>query len=52
MGNKNKKRNNDKFCNNLNDYELPPCAKFLGSNNPFVKDGKIIYKNLNRLYFF
>ena len=52
MGKKNKKRNNDKFCNNLIDYELPPCAKFLGSNNPFVKDGKIIYKNLNRLYFF
>ena len=48
-----KKKNNKKsFCEEFEDYELPPCAKFLGSFNPFVKDGKVIYRNNNRLYLF
>lgn len=36
----------------FDDFKLPPCAKFLGNNNPIVKDGKVIYRNDNRLYFF
>ena len=48
MKNKYKK----KKCYDINDFKIPPCAKYLGSNNPFVKDGKIIYKNNNRLYLF
>lgn len=39
-------------CDNFSNFRLPPCAQFLGSNNPFINDGKIIYRNLNRLYFF
>lgn len=39
-------------CNDFDDFKLPPCAKFLGNNNPIVKDGKLIYRNNNRLYFF
>ena len=39
-------------CDPLENFELPPCAKFLGSPNPLVRDGEIIYRNLNRLYFF
>ena len=47
-----KKCKNNCNCNPLEDFELPPCAKFLGSHNPLIKDGEIIYLNLNRLYFF
>ena len=39
-------------CNYFDDFKLPPCAEFLGNNNPIVKDGQIIYRNNNRLYFF
>lgn len=48
-----KKKNKKKCrCNYFSDFEVPPCAKFLGNNNPIVKDGKVIYRNDNRLYFF
>ena len=49
---KRKKDNKDKCYNFFEEFQLPPCAKFLGNNNPWVKDGKIIYRNNNRLYFF
>ena len=39
-------------CNKFRDFNLPPCAEFLGSYNPLIKDGKIVYRNHNRLYFF
>lgn len=53
MGRKNRnKKKNSGCCNKFNDFKLPPCAKFLGNINPFVKDGKIIYRNNNRVYFF
>lgn len=47
-----KKCKNNCNCNPLEDFELPPCAEFLGSHNPLIRDGEIIYMNLNRLYFF
>ena len=47
-----KKCKNNCNCDPLENFELPPCAKFLGSPNPLVKDGEILYRNLNRLYFF
>lgn len=46
------KKKRSKSCNKFSDFTIPPCAEFLGSNNPFVKNGKFIYKNLNRVYFF
>lgn len=39
-------------CNMYDDAKIPPCANFLGSYNPFIKDGKIIYRNYNRFYVF
>lgn len=47
-----KKRYKSCNFNKFSNFIIPPCAEFLGSNNPFVKDGKFIYKNLNRVYFF
>lgn len=47
-----KKRKKKCNCDRFEDFSIPPCAKFLGNNNPLIKDGKIIYRNLNRLYFF
>lgn len=38
-----------------NPYEggvVPPCSAYLGNHNPIIKDGKVIYKNENRLFFF
>ena len=53
MGRKNRNKHKNSDCRNkFDDFKLPPCAKFLGNINPFVKDGKIIYRNNNRLYFF
>lgn len=39
-------------CNIFADAKLPPCASFLGSYNPLIKDGKLLYINYNRLFFF
>lgn len=39
-------------CDVFKDAKLPPCTEFLGSYNPLLKDGKIMYRNYNRLYFF
>jgi hypothetical protein len=38
-----------------NPYEggiLPPCSAFLGNNNPIIKDGRVIFRNLNKAYYF
>lgn len=48
---KNKCKNRNK-CNEFNDFTIPPCAQYLGNNNPIIHNGKIIYRNNNRLYFF
>jgi hypothetical protein len=40
---------------NYNPYDggrLPPCTDFLGNLNPIIKDGKLIFRNLNRVYYF
>lgn len=47
-----KKKNKKICCNPYEGFQLPPCAKFLNSFNPLIKDNKLIYKNNNRLYFF
>lgn len=39
-------------CNKYVDAKLPPCANFLGNNNPIIKNGKLIFRNMNRLYYF
>ncbi len=39
----------------FNPYEggkVPPCSAFLGNIDPIKKDGKIIYRNENRVFFF
>ena len=46
------KKKNKSFCNSFDDFTLPPCAKFLGNVNPLINNGKIIYRNLNRVYSF
>ena len=38
--------------NYFNEFSIPPCVEWFGSHNPFVRDGKFIYKNYNRVYFF
>ena len=40
-----KKCKNNCNCDPLENFQLPPCAKFLGSPNPLVRDGEIIYSN-------
>ncbi|PAB58168.1 hypothetical protein, partial [Anaeromicrobium sediminis] len=40
---------------NCNPYEggkIPPCSAFLSNDNPIIKDGKVIYRNENRLFYF
>ncbi|KUO70341.1 MAG: hypothetical protein APF77_09385 [Clostridia bacterium BRH_c25] len=32
--------------------EIPPCSAFLNNANPIIKDGKLIYRNENRVYYF
>ena len=39
-------------CNIYKGGVLPPCSELLGNRNPIIKDGKLIYKNENRLYYF
>ena len=39
-------------CNPYEGGEIPPCSVFLGDTNPIIKDGRIIYINDNRLFFF
>lgn len=39
----------------FNPYEggkVPPCSAFLGNVDPIIKDGKIVYRNENRVFFF
>jgi hypothetical protein len=39
----------------LNPYSggvLPPCSAFLSNSNPIIKDGKLIYRNMNRIFCF
>ena len=46
------KKNND-CCKSIFDiFTLPPCTQYLGSQNPLVGDNGILYRNLNRLFFF
>ncbi|MFA7435232.1 MAG: hypothetical protein WC006_02575 [Bacilli bacterium] len=39
-------------CKKYEGSKLPPCVDLLGNANPITKDGKIIFRNLNRLYYF
>lgn len=32
--------------------EIPPCSAFLNNENPIIKDGKLIYRNENRAFYF
>jgi len=39
----------------FNPYEggkVPPCSAYLGNVDPIIKDGKVIYRNENRVFFF
>ena len=38
--------------NPYSDGVVPPCSEFLGDKEPIIKDGKLIYRNLNRIYCF
>lgn len=39
-------------CNPYEGGELPPCSDFLGNSNPIIKDGKVIFRNFNRVFYF
>lgn len=39
------------LCNLYKDGIVPPCAQYL-NNNLIIKDGILIFRNLNRLFFF
>lgn len=39
-------------CNKYKGGNLPPCAALLGNRDPIIKDGRIIFRNQNRLFFF
>lgn len=40
------------LCKIYNGYKLDDCAQFLGNSNPLTNKKNLIYKNLNRLFFF
>lgn len=40
------------ICHMYDNAKLSACSKFLGNTNPLIKDNRIIYQNLNRLFFF
>lgn len=44
--------NKNPDCNPYAGGEVPPCSAYLGNIDPIIKDGKIIFKNENRVYFF
>lgn len=39
-------------CKKYKGGKIPPCAQYLNNNWLLIKDGKLIYRNLNRLFFF
>lgn len=39
-------------CKKYINGKIPPCSQLLGNLNPLIKDGKIIFRNLNRLFYF
>ena len=39
-------------CNLYEGGEIPPCSAFLDNSNPIIKDCKLIFRNLNRLFYF
>ncbi|MEL7564650.1 MAG: hypothetical protein AAGU27_07180 [Dehalobacterium sp.] len=39
-------------CNIYEGGKIPPCSAFLNNSNPIIKDGKLIYRNNNRLFYF
>lgn len=39
-------------CNKYSGGEIPPCSIFLGNVNPIIKDGKVIFRNENRIFCF
>ena len=44
--------NQNSGCNPYAGGEVPPCSAYLGNIDPIIKDGKVIYRNENRVYFF
>lgn len=48
MSKKSKKKNKC-FENN---YDIPPCSKYLGNIYPILTDDLVIYKNSNKAYYF
>lgn len=43
------------FNEQLNPFQnavLPPCAQLLGSYNPLIRNGQLMFRNYNRLFFF
>lgn len=45
---KNLKYNPNPYANG----KVPPCSDFLGNSNPIIKNCTVLYRNLNRLFFF
>lgn len=43
---------NSDNCNPYAGGEVPPCSVFLGNVNPIIKDGKLIFINENRIFYF
>jgi hypothetical protein len=39
-------------CNIYEGADLPPCTKLLNGDNPLIKEGRLIFRNYNRVYFF
>ncbi|WDV46519.1 hypothetical protein PV797_02205 [Clostridiaceae bacterium M8S5] len=39
-------------CGMYDGGKIPPCSAFLSNANPIIKDGKFIFKNENRLFYF
>lgn len=50
--NRSSKANDKRSCNPYLGGVIPPCYQFLGNDNPIIKDGRLIYKNHNRLFLF
>lgn len=44
--------NKEFSCNPYEGGTVPPCSAYLNNIDPIIKNGRLIYRNENRLYFF
>ncbi len=39
-------------CNMYDEGQIPPCSNFLGNVEPIIIDGKVVFRNENKVFYF